>query len=102
MENDGTWARVLGGLQPARESSQRTEALFEVAGVQQTHDESEVQNYVRALELGLDLLKELPISLRLIRPVHARLLTGVRGADMQPGEFRTRHCSFAAYGCWPV
>jgi len=72
-------------------------ALFEVAGVQQTYDESEVQNYVRALELGLELLKELPISLRLIRRVHERLLAGVRGADKQPGEFRTRQNMIASW-----
>jgi Fic family protein len=72
-------------------------ALFEVAGVQQTHDESEVQNYVRALELGLELLQELPISLRLIRKVHARLLTGVRGNDAQPGEFRKQQNMIAAW-----
>ncbi|MGH2409268.1 MAG: Fic family protein, partial [Chloroflexota bacterium] len=62
--------------------------LFEATDVQQTNDEPEVHNYVLAMELGLDLLKRLPVSLRLIREVHAQLLQDTRGAEMQPGQFR--------------
>lgn len=49
----------------------------------------EVSNYVLALKFGLERLKELPVSLRLIRELHAHLLRGVRGSDRHPGEFRT-------------
>ncbi len=52
-------------------------------------DVREVHNYVRALEYGLARLRELPLSLRLIREIHARLLEGVRGQERTPGEFRT-------------
>lgn len=49
----------------------------------------EVFNYGKALQLGMNLLEEgLPISLRLIRELHAALLGGVRGQDKRPGEFR--------------
>jgi Fic family protein len=51
-------------------------------------DLREVRNYVAALERGIALLKELPISLRLVRAVHERLLRGVRGDTATPGEFR--------------
>jgi len=51
-------------------------------------DVREVQNYVRALEHGLGRLKELPISQRLLREMHAVLMEGVRGAQRDPGEFR--------------
>lgn len=51
-------------------------------------DTKEVLNYVHALEYGLDLLKELPVSLRLIREIHKRLMAGVRGEKKSPGEFR--------------
>jgi len=52
-------------------------------------DVVEVSNYVAALEHGLALLRDdLPISSRLLREVHARLLARGRGADKQPGEFR--------------
>src|ERR687898_1451233 len=51
-------------------------------------DVHEVQNYVRALEHGLERLEELPISVRLLREMHAVLMEGVRGAQRDPGEFR--------------
>lgn len=51
-------------------------------------DVQEVQNYVRALEHGIERLKELPISQRLLREMHAVLMEGVRGAQRDPGEFR--------------
>jgi len=52
------------------------------------NDAAEVVNYVRAMNYGLARLKELPMSLRLPREIHAELLRGVRGAERQPGEFR--------------
>lgn len=51
-------------------------------------DVQEVSNYVAALEYGLGRLKELPLSLRLIKEIHAILLKGGRGANKEPGEFR--------------
>lgn len=51
-------------------------------------DVEEVVNYVRAMNLGLERLEELPLSLRLIREIHAELLSGVRGGERTPGEFR--------------
>jgi Fic family protein len=52
------------------------------------NDAHEVYNYVRALDYGLDRLANLPVSLRLIRELHARLLENVRGGKLTPGEFR--------------
>ncbi len=51
-------------------------------------DVREVLNYVYALEYGLERIKEFPLSLRLLRELHERLMTGVRGEYMTPGEFR--------------
>ena len=51
-------------------------------------DVAEAVNYIAAMNYGLQLVKELPLSLRLIRQIHARLLQGVRGAEKEPGEFR--------------
>lgn len=51
-------------------------------------DVREVQNYVLALQYGLERLATLPVSLRLMRELHARLLQGVRGEHWTPGEFR--------------
>jgi Fic family protein len=52
-------------------------------------DVEEVVNYVHAMNYGLERLASLPLSLRLIRDIHRELLEGVRGANKQPGEFRT-------------
>ncbi|MBZ9713951.1 Fic family protein [Deinococcus multiflagellatus] len=49
-------------------------------------DAQEVQNYVRALEHGLS--STLPISTRLLREMHAVLMSGVRGQNRAPGELR--------------
>lgn len=51
-------------------------------------DVREVANYVQAMEYGLERLGKFPISLRLIRELHERLMRGVRGSDKSPGEFR--------------
>lgn len=51
-------------------------------------DLREVGNYVVALEHGIRLLKKLPISLRLIRELHKKLMEDVRGQHALPGQFR--------------
>lgn len=52
-------------------------------------DVREVSNYVNALEYGLGRLREgFPLSLRLIKEIHGRLLSEGRGGDKSPGEFR--------------
>lgn len=51
-------------------------------------DAQEVLNYIHALERGRELLQEIPLSLRLLKEVHAVLLRGVRGEGRAPGEFR--------------
>jgi Fic family protein len=58
-------------------------------GQELPRDVEEVVNYVRATNYGLARLETLPLSLRLIREIHGVLLRDVRGAEKQPGEFRT-------------
>lgn len=62
-------------------------------------DTHEVLNYVLALEYGLERVNSLPLSLRLIREVHARLVEGVRGGRPSPGEFRTTPNWIGPPGC---
>jgi len=52
-------------------------------------DVGDIVNYVAAMNHGLERLEELPLSLRLIREIHAELLRGGRGGRATPGEFRT-------------
>lgn len=63
---------------------------FEVdaKGLDLPKDVEEVVNYVGAMNYGIERLDTLPLSLRLIREIHSKLLQGVRGAHRDPGEFR--------------
>ncbi len=51
-------------------------------------DVQEVSNYIAAMNHGVELLRKLPLSLRLIREVHRVLVAGTRGDAKSPGEFR--------------
>ena len=78
---EGTQATLMDVL--PYEATQQADAIDDVA---------EICNYLDALAYARQQLKDekgLPLSLRLIREVHSRLMRGVRGADKQPGEFRT-------------
>jgi Fic family protein len=52
-------------------------------------DVQEVVNHISAMNYGLKRLEDLPLSLRLLREIHERLMQGVRGGERTPGEFRT-------------
>ena len=52
-------------------------------------DWQEVQNYVEAMNYGIERIKELPVCTRLIKEIHAILLKDVRGKHKNPGEYRT-------------
>ena len=62
-------------------------------------DLREVGNYVTALEYGLERLDTLPLSLRLVREMHERLMRGVRGDVATPGEFRRSQNWIGPPGC---
>lgn len=63
------------------------------------NDVHEVVNYVRAMNHGLARLPELPVSIRLIREIHAELLQGARGSHLRPGELRTSQNWIGPPGC---
>ncbi|MEZ5234462.1 MAG: Fic/DOC family N-terminal domain-containing protein [Acidimicrobiales bacterium] len=65
--------------------------LFDAEASEQPYnaDIEEVVNYVHAMETGLARLDSLPVSVRLLREMHALILAGVRGRDRQPGQLRT-------------
>lgn len=64
----------------------QAEAIGEEAP--KSDDVAEVENYLAANRLAVTLAKELPISQRLVKQVHKVLLSGVRGEERLPGEFR--------------
>lgn len=62
-------------------------------------DVGEVVNHIDAMNYGLERLNELPLSLRLIREIHEKLLAAVRGGQRSPGEFRTTQNWIGPAGC---
>ena len=75
--------------------------FFEAARLREKEvpDVHEVSNYVQALEYGLVRLSTLPVSLRLIREIHQRLMAGARGESQTPGEFRRSQNWIGPAGC---
>jgi Fic family protein len=70
--------------------TQMDEAVMDIEQIdpEKRDDWQEVQNYIQALNAGLDELHRLPLSNRLLKRTHAVLLQGVRGEHKLPGEFR--------------
>jgi Fic family protein len=68
-------------------------------GEDRPQDVDEVINYVRAMKHGLARLSDLPVSIRLIREIHAELLKGVRGSRLTPGELRRSQNWIGPGGC---
>jgi len=75
------------------------EMEIDPSGTDQPKDIEEVVNYVGAMNHGIERLKEFPLSLRLIREIHQKLLEGVRGAQRDPGEFRRTQNWIGPGGC---
>ena len=70
------------------------------AAVERSPDDlREVGNYVLALEYGIKRIRALPLSLRLVREMHQKLMTGVRGDYSTPGEFRRSQNWIGPPGC---
>ena len=61
-------------------------------------DIEEVVNYINAANFTVKLLEKLPLCNRLIRTAHGILMTGVRGKDKSPGEFRRSQNWIGGYG----
>ena len=51
-------------------------------------DVADVLNYVQATEFAINRMKDLPLSNRLIKETHAILMSGVRGQEWTPGDYR--------------
>lgn len=66
---------------------------------EKTADIQEIVNYRAVLRLAAEELPQRPISLGLVRQMHAMLMDSVRGADKQPGLFRTDQNWIGRPGC---
>ena len=63
------------------------------------NDVTEVVNYIKAMNYGRDRLQSLPMSLRLIKEIHAILLEGARGSERSLGEFKRSQNWIGPPGC---
>lgn len=86
---EGTQASLLNLLE--------YEAKAAVRGV--PADVTEVVRYVEAMNYGLERIRHFPLSLRVLKEIHVRLLSEGRGADRNPGEFRRSQNWIGAAGC---
>lgn len=92
---------VLSSQIEGTQSSLEDVLQFEVDehGEEKVKDVQEVVNYIAAMNYGLQRLKDFPLSLRLIREIHAKLLPGTRGSHREPGEFRRTQNWIGPKGC---
>jgi Fic family protein len=72
---EGTQATLDDILDPEAETNQNVNV-------------SEVLNYIKATDYAMERMKELPLCLRLLKETHEILLSGIRGSEKSPGEFR--------------
>lgn len=97
VRKEAVLSSQIEGTQSSLQNLLAAEA--ELADPDAPKDVSEVANYVRAMNLGLGRLAELPVSVRLIREIHAQLMCGVRGSHLTPGELRTSQNWIGPAGC---
>lgn len=87
VRKEATVSSQIEGTQATFIDVLKKEARLEDSEIHK--DVHEVINYITAMNYGLERLKEFPLSLRLIKEIHQKLLQGVRGETRVPGEFRT-------------
>jgi len=97
VRKEAVLSSQIEGTQSSLQDVLAAEARIRTPG--RASDTDEVINYVTAMNYGLERLKTLPISSRLIREIHERLLQGVRGSKMRPGELRTSQNWIGPAGC---
>lgn len=73
--------------------------FYEATEAEEPPDVLEVRNYVHAMEHGIERLKTLPISVRLVSEIHKVLMDDVRGGHATPGEIRRTQNWIGPAGC---
>jgi Fic family protein len=88
VRREAVLSSQIEGTQSTLEDLLGAELEPESAAKDADSDVGEIVNYVRAMNHGLRRLDGLPLSLRLLREIHAELLRNGRGAHATPGRFR--------------
>lgn len=62
-------------------------------------DVADVINYISASLYAIERLESFPLCNRFLRDIHGKLLTGIRGQEKEPGEFRKSQNWIGANNC---
>jgi Fic family protein len=89
----------IEGTQATMGEVYQFEAGQPAATPERRDDIYEILNYRKAMRHAERMLNELPISLRVVRETHKVLLSGVRGRDKSPGEYRRSANWIGPPGC---
>lgn len=87
VRKEATLSSQIEGTQATFVDVLKAEAKIEDTEVHK--DVEEILNYIKSMNFGIVKSQELPLSLRLIKEMHKKLLEGVRGEHKTPGDFRT-------------
>ena len=97
MRQEAVLSSQIEGTQASLEDLLEFEA--DVSATRRTDDVAEVVNYIDAMNWGMEQLTSLPVCIRLIKGLHARLLKSGRGAERNAGEFRENQNWIGPSGC---
>ena len=86
IRKEATLSSQVEGTQATFADVLKAEAKVEDSEIHK--DVDEILNYIKSMNYGLERLKTLPLSLKLIKEIHKMLLRDVRGEGRDPGEFR--------------
>lgn len=87
LKKEATLSSQIEGTQASLTDVLKAEA--DIQNPNRPEDVGETLNYIEAFNFGLERLKTLPTSLRLLRELHEILMKNVRGHERTPGHFRT-------------
>jgi Fic family protein len=87
MRQEAVLSSRIEGTRASLSDVLEAEAL-DLRSRESSADVHEVRNYIAAMTYGIERLKTLPLSLRLVKELHEKLMHHVRGHDKTPGEFR--------------
>ena len=86
VKKEALLSSQIEGTQASLEGVLKFEA--DITPSEDINEIKEVINYIKAINYGIERLKELPMSNRLIKEIHKILISGTRGSNKTPGEFR--------------